>query len=771
MIYHYIKSFIASVKRNRFFYSINLVGFLTGFLLLTLIFTYVSQELSFDRFHKNVDTIYRLHPVGYGVTPLCFADKLKDKLPEITGMVRFSIMDLAIDHKNTIIRIDNTYYTDPEVFQMFSFPLLSGDARTALQKPFSIVLNQATAGKLFGKSNPMGETIRDKNGKVYTITGVMADIPYNSHLQYNAFVSIETLKYMGDDSILGCSSWFNLFYMTLSDKANKDEVEKKINTLLDEDKMEGDDGKIQLRLESVKDIYFDSKDNRFDGSKHGNKQTVMLYLGISILILLTVIINYINLSTAISGSRIKEIAIRKINGATRIQIIGQILVETVGLAIISFAVALAIIEVLLPQLSNLLNLPVSESTNRSFLYLCYFVGVVAVGVVSGLIPGVFLSKTSEIKALKNESVFNAHGYQRRILLTVQLIIVAVLLNSTFIINAQIGYLFKKDLGVNCQNVVCFQLDEQLTAKQQVVRAALLKNPRIKAVTISYALIGAELGKAAQTCDSNTVMCNLTSIDPEYLQLYGLRMKYGRNFDRSIETDSSNCCIVNEAVCRALGIENPTERMSGKKRIIGVVYDFNYTSLHNQVEPLMILSSDRDDRFAQVKIEGDNQEETLRFIRSTCTGLSPTYNGDYIFLENRIRELYKPELDLKRSFQVYSIVTLIVAMLGLFGLTLFTISKKMKEVSLRKLFGARLTDTFRLLTKEQLWIVVVSNILAIPVTYWIMNRWLNNFHCRMEISIITFLESLLITAALILLAISFLIVKTHGISIMKALKHE
>lgn len=771
MIYHYIQSFCASIKRNRFFYFINMVGFLTGFLLLTLIFTYVSQELSFDKFHKNVSTIYRLHPVGYGVTPLCFSDKLKDKLPEITGMVRFSVTDLAIDHNNRMVQIEKVFYTDPEVFQVFSFPLLSGNAPTALQKPFSIVLNQTTAGKLFGKSNPIGETIRDKNGRIYTITGVMADIPYNSHLQYNALVSMETLKFMNDKSAFDCSNWSNLSYVNLSDKANKDEVERKINILLDEDKMEGDDGKIQLRLESMKEIYFDSNDNRFDGSKHGNMQTVMLYLGIAILILLTVIINYINLSTAISGSRAKEIAIRKINGATRIQIVSQILVETVGIAIISFAVALAIIEVLLPQLSNLLNLQISESTNRSFLYLGYFVGVVAVGIIAGLIPGAFLSKTSEIKALKNESVFNTHGYQRKILLAIQLIIVAVILNSTFIIHAQISYLFKKDLGVSCQNVVCFRLDEKLVEKQQVVRTNLLANPRIKAVTISYALIGDGLGKAPQTCDSNTVMCNISSIDPEYLEMYGLKMKYGRNFDRNIETDSTTGCIVNEAMCRALGIENPTDKLFSTKRVIGVVYDFNYTSLHDQIEPLLIRLSNKDDSYAQVKIDGTNQEETLQFIRNTCSSISPTYNGEYIFLENRIKELYKSELDLKRSFQVYSIVTLIVAMLGLFGLTLFLINKKMKEVSLRKLFGARFSDTFKLLTKELLWIAAIANILAIPMTCWITNRWLSNFQYRIEIGALPFLESFIITVILIVLAISFLIVKAHSISIMKALKHE
>ncbi|SDC85464.1 ABC transporter permease [Williamwhitmania taraxaci] len=771
MIYHYIKSFIASAKRNRFFYSINLVGFLTCFLLLTLIFTYVSQELSFDRFHKKVDTIYRLHPAGYGVTPLCFADKLKDKLPEITGMVRFSAIDLAIDHKNTMVPIEKIFYTDPEVFQVFSFPLLSGDAHTALQKPFSIVLNQATAHKLFGNATPLGETLRAKDGKVYTITGVMADIPYNSHLQYNAFVSIETLKQLGDESALGCSTWSNLLYVTLQEKSNRAEVETKINAILDEDKMEGDDGKIQLRLESMKDIYFDSNNNRFDGSKHGNMQTVLLYLGIAILILLTVVINYINLSTAISGSRAKEIAIRKINGAKRIQIIGQILVETVGIALISFAVALAIIEMLLPQLSSLLNLQISASTNRHVLYLGYFVGVVAVGVIAGLIPGVFLSKTNEIKVLKNESTLNARGHHRKILLSIQLIIVAVLLNSTFIINAQIGYLFKKDMGISSQNVVCFRLDKELAEKQQVVRANLLSNPKIKAVTISYALIGDGLGKAPQTCDSNTVMCNINSIDPEYMQLYELKMKYGRNFDRSIPTDSSNSCIVNESTCRALGIENPTDRMFSSKRIVGVVYDFNYTSLHNQIEPLMIRLSNMDDSYVQIKIDENNQNETLQFIRNTCNSLSPTYNGDYIFLEDRITELYKSELDLKRSFQVYSIVTLIVAMLGLFGLTLFMINKKMKEVSLRKLFGAKLSDTFRLLTKEQLWIAAVANILAIPITYWITNRWLSNFQYRVEISALPFLESFIITVILIVLAISFLIVKAHKTKMIDALKHE
>lgn len=770
MFTHYIKLYLKSFKKNRFFYSINLFGFSVGFLLLTIIFSFVFQELSYDKFHGKSETIYRIHSGGYGVTPLCFGDKLKNKIPEIRNIIRFSSGELKIEANNEILDFGNIYFTDPEIFQEFSFKLLSGNASNVLIKPYSIVISRSKARELFKGNSPIGNTIKDKNSVIYTITGIMEDIPYNSHLQADAFISIETLRHTGDENTFNCGSWSILTYVCLSENAIPNEAETKINKILEEFRMGTSDGKVPLKLEPLKKIYFDSENNKYDGSKHGNFQTVLLYLAISVLILLIVVINYINLSTAISAGRVKEIAIRKINGARQHQIIIQTVLEAIATAIISYGLALLLIELLLPQLCILLNIQISDSLNRLKLYLIYFIGIVFIGAITGLFPGVFLSKVKEIKALKNETVFRTRGFQRKILLVFQILIVATLLNSTFIIKSQINYILKKNLGFNYENVLSFKLTPEFSQKKELIKQKLLENPNIKDVSISDGLIGEGFAKAPIGNDDNNKLCYFYSIDPDYLKLYNITIKYGRNFSWDLATDISNSCILNEEACSILGYENPLNTKINNKQIIGVVNDFSFTSLHNQIEPLVIYCS-QEGNIVQVKISSTNQNSTVQYISDICKNIFPNFDFNYEFVENRIKEMYKSELDLKSSFQFYSLITFIIALLGLLGLTLFLIKKKTKEVSIRKLFGAKLNDTLLLLSREQIWIVLIANIIAIPLTYFFMEKWLNNFQFRVDIGYYIFLKTFFIIISLTLLAVSIIVLKIHKVNLIEALRNE
>lgn len=771
MITHNINLFFKSIHRNRFFYSINLIGFITGFLLLTMIFTYVYQELSFDSFHKNGSSIYRIHSGGYGVTPLCFGEKLKDKVPEIDGIARFSPAFFTFSSNNKEISPGKTFYTDPEIFQLFSFKLLSGNAATVLEAPFSIVIDQSTARILFGEKSPIGETIKNKEGTIFTITGVMEDIPYNSHIQSSAFISIETLRQTGDKTIFNCGSWFNLTYVSLTAKANTIETEKKINSLLEDSRMGTSEGKIPLQLQPLRKIYFDYDQNKFDGSQHGNRQTVLMYLAISILLLLIVMINYINLSTAISQNRIKEIAIHRVNGANQSHIINQMIIESVGVVLISFTITLLIIEWLMPQLSALLNIPVSNSLNRSKLYLCYVAVIVIIGLITGFVPGLFLSKINTVKALKNESVFNSRGIHRKNLMLFQLIIVAVLLNSTFIINKQLQFVLRQDLGFNYENVISFSMDKVLQCNNELLRNNLLKDPSILSVSFSSAAICDGFSKASMGIDNETKFCNFHIIDPWYLDLFQIKLKKGRNFSTELKTDDDRSCLVNEEFCKVFGDENPVGKvMNNKKVIIGVVKDFNFTSLHKKIEPLVLMESDSG-LVVQIKIMSVNSAETIKFIRKSCLEISPCFETNCSFIEKRIKNLYKSEFDMKNSFEVYAFITFVIALLGLFGLTLFMARKKTREVSIRKLNGATLNDTFIFFIKDQLKIIVLANLIAIPVSFLIMNRWLGNFQYRTGIGIFVFIKTLLLTIVLTLISMAVIIIRTHKTNLIETLKPE
>ena len=770
MLHHYLKSFFINIRKNRFFYSINLVGFLTGFLLLTIIFTFVYQELSFDKFIKNAESIYRIHSGGYGVTPMCFGEQLNGQLPEIANVVRFNRTNLSLVHNNEEFPIDKCYYTDPGVFQMFSFELLSDDKSDVLKNPFSVVLNQSTARKLFGDHNPVGKTLPDTNGRIYTITGIMKDLPYNSHLVANAFVSVETLRQIGTESDFNCGSWQILTYVSLAESANKEDVEQKLNTLLENSRMGSHDGKIPLELEQLKEIYFDYANNKYDGSKHGNRQTVILYFAISILILTIVVINYINLSTAISVGRMKEFAIRKVNGARQFQIIKQNILETLGLIIASFVVAIGLIEIFLPQISRFLNLDIHESGNRIQLYGFLFVIILIIGFITGLLPGLFLSKVNETKALKNESAFKSKGLQRKLLLAFQLIIVSILLSSVFIVTKQISFLLDKDLGFNTKNVVTVRLNQSMADKNNLIRNTLLQNPQIKSVSFSDGITGDGFTKKPIQLNEIENLCYYYKIDPDYIDLYQMNLKYGRNFSWDTPTDFDGGSLVNEEFCKAFGIENPVNETFYGRTIVGVVKDFNFITLHQRIEPL-IMACGKNGKTLQIKIASNNTEKTINFIRNNLSKISPNFTADVEFLDFHIKELYRAEINLRQSFRVYALVTLSISLIGLFGLTLFTIKKKTKETGIRKLHGASLMDTFVLLSKEQIIIVLLSNLIALPFSYWIMSKWLTNFDYHISIQSGVFIATLLVTLVFNLLAISLLLVKTHHTNPADVLKYE
>ncbi len=767
---HNIKSVLKSVRKNRFFYFINLVGFITGFLVLTIIFNFVFQELSFDRFHTNSDRIYRINCNGYGVTPPCFAEKLAGKIPEIEGVVRFRSENITVVQKSAVVQIGRAYYTDSDIFDQFSFKIISGDMEKALDAPYSMVINQSTADKLFRNESPIGQSIRDKRGTIYTISAVMEDLPFNSHLQANAFVSIETLREKDEDRYFSCGAWSILTYVCLSENADYTVAEQKMNELLYDFRMGNDDGKFHLNLQPLEEVYFGADANKFDGCKHGNRQTVLLYFAISLLILLIVIINYVNLATLISGGRIKEIAIRKINGAGRFQIISQVVFEALVTVLVSFGIALLVIDVLLPQISKLLNISVSDSQNRSVIYLCYFVGILLVGFICGLIPGFVLSKIPEMKALKNELFLSSRGYQRKALLVVQLLIVAVFLNATFIINNQINFVLDKDIGFNYDQVVYFEADRTLAEKGEVLKNKLMQNPEVESVSFSYGVIGRDPGGAVMACNEKRKLCKFLTVDPDYLDLYQMTLRDGRNFSWDLQTDIENNCIINEAACKAFELTDPIGKKVNTRTVIGVVHDFNYTSLHNQVDPL-VMFCDKGETTVQVKIASIKKPETIHFIKSVCKDISPDFKSEIGLMDTRIRELYQSEQDLKSSFMMYSVVTFIIALLGLFGLFLFTIRKRAKEICIRKVFGASLNDTFKLLTKEQILIVSVSNILAIPITCLVMNNWLSNFQYRVGPGVLVFFETYVITTVFTLLTIVILIFKTHRTNVVETLKYE
>ncbi len=763
MIYHYLLSFLRNVKKNKFFYSINLIGFFVGFLLLTIISAFVYQEFSFDRFHKNYSNIYRVNSGEYGVTPLCFKEELENKLPTISHVVQLSGTSLEIKNDNKKFNIDKVYYTDSDVFTVFSFKLILGNQNNALNKPFSIVLDQSIARALFGEQSALGKIIHGENGD-YTVTGIMEDIPYNSHIQSKAFISLETLRQTERDNAFDCSNWASLTYVCLLKNTSTRDTETKINSILKDSRM----ANMPLKLEPLKKVYFDRENNKFDGCKHGNQQTTILYWAIGTLILLIVIFNYINLSITLLTNRLKEFSIRQINGAENKDIIQHILIEAIGVAFVSLIFALVLTDFLIHPLSNILNIPVSSSLKKSTLYTCCIISIGLISILIGLVPGIFISKINEIKALKNESIFGDRNTKRKLFLLLQLTIVAILLNSAFVVRKQISFMLQQDTGLQYENVIAFKMDSTLQNKSGLLKDKLLKNSCIKNISFSNALIGEVFKKIRIDINNRNELWYAYSIDPEYIGLYDIKLKYGRNFSSDLQTDGDNC-IINEEAAKSFGIENPVDKMLDHQRIIGVVKNFNYLSLHNVIEPLIFTY--RKGNFVQINIAPDNQKRTIMLIKKTCNSISANFNFNYTFMDSQIKDLYRSDMNFKISIEIYSIIALFIALLGLLGLLLFTIKKKKKEVSIRILHGATIGNIFRLFSKEQLLIVFISNIIALPISIFIINKWLHNFPYRVDIGFIVFFKTLFIMTVIVILVLSFLIIKTQNSNRIETLKDE
>ncbi len=764
MIYNYIHSFLRNARKNKFFYSINLVCFFLGFLLLTVISTFIYQEFSFDHFHENSSNIYRINSGGYGVTPLCFKEKLNGKLAEISHIVQLSSTSLEISNNNEAFYIDKAYITDSELFDIFSFKLTSSNPDEVLELPFSIVLDMSTADRLFGKQSPIGKIIHAKDGE-YTVTGIMEDIPYNSHIQTKAFISSETLRQRNGDEAFNCGSWSSLTYVSLFSNSNIKDTENKINTILEHNRMANN----PLKLEPLRKVYFDYNNNKYDSCRHGNIQTTFLYIGIAIIILIIVIFNYINISTTILISRLKEFSIRKINGANREDLIKQIMIETLGIALISLVTALVFVEFLLHPLSNILNIPVSLSLNRSTLYAFFAIGIILIALTISLIPGIFISKVKEIKVLKKESIFNSRNLQRKLFLLFQFLIVAILLNSSLSVTKQIDFMLHKNMGLQYENVISFNIDETLQSKSDLLTNWLHSSPNIKNASFSSGLIGEHFTKIPIDISGNQELYYTYSIDPKYFQTYNIDLKYGRNFSDDIITDINNSCIINEEACKSIGIENPIGQLINQKKVIGVVKNFNYSSLHNTIEPLILTCGKGN--VLQVKISHEDQLKTIDFIKKICRNISPNYDFNYTFLDTQIKDLYRSDMNVKTSITIYSLLAFLITLLGLWGITIFNIKKKTKENCIRKIHGASMIDTFKLFTKEQLCIVIISNIIAIPISYFIINKWLNNFAYTAEIGFMVFIKTLFVIAIFTFLAISFMIITSQNANLVETLKNE
>lgn len=770
-----------------------------------MIVVFILFELSYDKFHENADRIYRMviqyksrqGKIAYSLTqPGPFVEKLKTEQPEIlerTRIFSYSWREKAIIRNGDINFYEkNLFLADPSIFKVFSFPFVNGDVNLVFNKQNGIVITESAAKKYFGDQYPIGKilTISHVNTYDFEVTGVIKDIPSNSHFKPEFIASLNacTLLYWGD---LVNSDGFNFYtYFLLSKNANPVLLEKKIN---DNIKMylENFESTDKIFLQPLKDIHLHSKySGEFE--TNGNIDLVYLLSFLAAIILLIACFNFINLSIAKSIMRVKEIGIRKVVGANRIQLIAQFIGEALLFTLISLPLALLAAELFLPAFNNLLMKELKLGLHNFPLLLILLLLTIVTGLISGSYPAFFISRTKPALAVKNKSPI---GYKktffRNILVICQFSISIMLIICTIIVSNQMKYINNKKLGFQKDRILVIPLkDDYAAKKQEILKSEFLSDPWIKSVSASRYLPSRITGKHRILYDGindeDNIWINYNDVDYDFLKTFEITLSEGRDFSKEFPSDEQEAYIVNEQAVKQFGWDSGPGKyfqLSNKGlmranytrgSIIGVVRDFHFRSLRSKIEPVILtISKTGYAKYLSIKINSEktNIETILGFLENKWYKIVPSSPFEFFFFDEEFQRMYESERRTNDIFKYSAVFSILIACLGLFGLISYIAEKRTKEVGIRKVLGAKSLNIVTLLSKQFIFLVTVSNLLAWPAAYFIMNKWLANFAYKAGLSIATFLLSGILSFLIALVTISYRAVKAASTNPIKSLKYE
>jgi putative ABC transport system permease protein len=755
MIRSFIRTAFRHLLRKKGYALLNIFGLSIGLACFTLIGLWATDELSYDKFHPKADRIYRVAGTftnesgqfDQAVTCIPLAPALASDLPEVEDALR-------IDTNGATVRLNDKQFVekdilgvDPSFFNFFSFKLVKGDAATALNEPYNIVLSESMAKKYFGDKDPLGESLTifqydpGENGAEYKVTGVIEDCPANSHFHYNFLFSFKTIEVARPESF-GYDGWFNNSYYTyvlLKPEANPGLLQSKLATFLE--KYIGPDMKKHkiswsYFLQPLTDIHLQSN-LRYEIKATSSLSYVVIFSSIGFIVLLLACINYINLSTAYSSDRFKEVGVRKVMGAYRNHLIGQYLVESWLLTMLSLIVAITWIELARPLFESLTAKEITGLyTFRTLVVILTIASLV--GLLAGLYPSMVLSSFRTVNVLKGQFKSGASGaWLRKSLVVVQYSITVILITSILIIQLQFRFISTRDLGFNEDNLLILNVN----GSGEVFRGydgfsnELLSTPSVTGVARSNAFIAGGLGNNTATfVDATGKKINgtihMNGIDQEYIDTYDMKLIAGRNFRKGSRADSLSV-IVNETTTKAYGYTNAQDAVgttidfNGTKcELIGVVKDFNYNSLHQKIEPTCLYLQNGYSRIT-VRLNG-KMDEGVALVSSVWKKHFPGSVLEYSFAEERLQSQYQSEQRFSKIFMVFSVISLAIACLGLFALVSYSVESRTKEIGIRKVLGASVTTIVNMLSREFLLLVVIACVIAMPLAYYFMQQWLRSF---------------------------------------------
>lgn len=775
MIKNYLKIAWRNLKKSKAFSFINIMGLTVGLAASFLIFLYVRFELSYDTFHTKTDRIYRVvadiktptETINSNKPSWAVPPNMIDAFPEVEAAVRFTNADFIVKRDDIQFQEDDCGFADAAFLAVFDFPFLEGDANTALKEPFSIVLTETAAKKYFGKSSPMGQTLLiGQEEYPMKVTGIMADMPENTRLKADMVVSMSTLTQKLNTGL--DEQWGNYgaeAFVLLKPDVSAETLQAKLPDFLERrngGEMKQSQMFVTLFLEPLREVYLYSTR---DGSSTGNINNVYIFSVVAVFILLIAAFNFINLTTARSTERAKEVGIRKVVGAAKEQLVKQFLGDSLLLCLIAFLCSTVLVFALLPLFNQLAAKPLTTTifTNPSLIGIL-FIAAVSVGLLAGIYPALVLSGFRPVAVLKGRFATGARGaLLRKTLVVVQFTLSIALIFGTIIVYHQMRYMRNQNLGFNKEQTLV--IDTKGAEAKEAFRQALSAIPSVSGTALSGSVPGGGNPGAYSEIenmhgDLQIANLDLYFVDFDFIGLYDINVVAGRGFSRDFATDSTQAMIVNEAAVKLFGYPTAEEAIGKRFKqwgregtIIGVVKDFHYRGLQGKIMPLTMRIEPGSWNLVSAKVSTANLAATLAAVEQAWKSTVPNQPFNYFFLDEFFNRQYRSEVQFGRLFLNFAVLAIFISCLGLFGLASYSTSQRVKEIGIRKVLGASVSGIVRMLSSDFIKLVLIAIGIALPVAWWAMHRWLTDFAYHITIQWWVFVVAGLTAVAIALLTVS------------------
>ncbi len=795
MLKNYLMIAWRNIRKNKGYSLLNILGLAVGMAVFILIFLYIRFELSFDRWYENSDRIYRIvqHQPGnmylgsdrFAVTQAPLAAALMQELPEVTAATRLDNSGNVLftyGEKNFLEK--SMHWADPYLFKVFSIELHLGDPDSALTDPHSILFSESMARKYFGETNPLGQTVVFQEKHDMRVTGVFKDFPDNSHFKMEIILPFDAMPTLQNQPI---DSWGNSSYYTyflLQEGADAAQLESKLPEIYNKYRNDKGWDTAGYYLQPLTRIHLYSNIN-FDLSPGNDVKTIYILSSIAFLLLIIACINYMNLATARAVKRAKEVGMRKVVGARRIQLVKQFLGESILLALISLMLTFGLIYLALPAFNEFIQRDLAFDPLRNLELLFGIISTfMLVGVLAGCYPAVYMSRFKPIVALRSTaSKGKKASLFRNLLVVFQFTVSILLILGTLVVGGQLSFIQNKEMGYTREHIVVLRVrDQNLRKRTEILRHELSRLPNILGVATSSSLPSHIRSQTFANWPGKPEDLRLPiyvcEADYNFLDVFDLKLAQGRNFSKEHTSDAQGAFLINETALKAMGLDDPLGMEFNRwgngepaGHIIGVIKDFHMHSLHQEIKPLYIFLNPEGWNFLSVKIRGDKIPATLAAIESTMSSLSPKYPVEYTFFDEIFQRAYQSEQKVGRLFSTFALLTVFIACLGLFGLSSFTAESRTKEIGIRKVLGASAPSILRLLSREYAIKVLLAGLIGLPIGYYAMSTWLQEFAYRIELNWIPFMMAEISALAVALLTVSFQTFRAAAANPADSLRYE